>query len=111
VTTWWQIPRAPVVGPGQVDEGVPGLVEGGDGGPGGDGLSGADLAGDHPGRAFADAPGDAGGRFGVRGMGVQHAGGEVLAEGLPGEAVVVAQVDHGSSAGGGGLAAGRASAP
>jgi hypothetical protein len=46
VTTWWQIPRAPVVGPGQVDEGVPGLVEGGDGGPGGDGLSGADQTGD-----------------------------------------------------------------
>jgi hypothetical protein len=85
-------------GVGQVDEGVPGLVKGGDRGAGGDGLASADLAGDDAEGALGDAPGDPGGGFGAAGVLVQHGRGEVLAERQPGEAVVVAQVDHDSSA-------------
>ena len=75
-------------GVAEVDDGVPGGVEAGEGGADGDGLAGADLAGDHAEGAFADAPGDAGDGFGVAAVAVQHAGGEVPAEGHAGEAVV-----------------------
>nr|WP_228759931.1 hypothetical protein [Pseudactinotalea sp. HY158] len=71
-----------------VDGGVPGGVQCGEGGADGDGLAGADLAGDHAQGAFTDAPGDAGDRFGVGGVAVQHAGGQGSAEGHAGEAVV-----------------------
>jgi hypothetical protein len=84
-------------GVGQVDEGVAGLVEGSDGSAGGDGLAGADLAGDDAEGALADAPADPGGGLGAAGVLVQHGRGEVLAERQPGEPVVVAQVDHDSS--------------
>ena len=57
-------------------------VEGGDGGAGGDGLAGADLAGDHADGALGDQPGDAGDRFGVAAVGVEHARGQVAAEGV-----------------------------
>jgi hypothetical protein len=82
-------------GVGQVDDGVADGVEAGDGGAGGDGLAGADLAGDHPEGALVDQPGDAGNGFGVGAVAVQHAGGEIPAEGLAVEAVVGAQaLDH-----------------
>src|SRR6266568_8435332 len=45
-------------GVGQVDDGVPGVVEAGQDGADGDGLAGADLAGDDADGAFGDAPGD-----------------------------------------------------
>ena len=79
---------------GQVDEGVAGLVEGGDGGAGGGCLPGADFARDDAERPLAGAPGDAGDGLGVGGVAVQHGRGEVLAERGPGEPVVVLQVDH-----------------
>ena len=82
---------------GQVDEGVAGLVERGDGSAGGGRLPGADFARDDPERPLAGAPGDAGDRLGVGGVAVQHGRGEVLAERGPGEPVVVFQVDHQSS--------------
>lgn len=46
----------------------------------GDGLAGADLAGDHAEAAFPDAPRDAGRGLGMGGVPVQHPGGQVLAE-------------------------------
>ena len=81
-------------GVGEVNQGVPGLIERGDGGAGGGGLAGADFAGDHGEGALAGAPGDPGDGLGVRGVVVQHRGGEVLAERGAGEPVMVAQVDH-----------------
>jgi hypothetical protein len=44
-------------------------VECGDGGAGGDGLAGADLAGDYADGVLADEPGDAGDGFGVAAVG------------------------------------------
>ena len=62
----------------------------------GDGFAGADLAGDHADAAFGDAPADPGDGFAVGGVAVQHAGGEVAAEGHAGEPVEALQfVDHG----------------
>src|SRR5215218_41205 len=85
-------------GVGQVDDGVADRVQACDGGAGGDGLAGADLAGDHADGALADEPGDAGDGFGVAAVGVQHRGGQVAAEGGAAEAVVGAQpLDHSSS--------------
>src|SRR5260370_19542426 len=82
-------------GVGEVDQGVPGLVECGDGGAGGGGLAGADFAGDHGQGALAGGPGGPGGRLRVSGVVVQHGRGEVLAERGAGEPVMVTQVDHG----------------
>ncbi len=75
-------------GVAEVDDAVAGGVEGGDGSSGCDGLAGADLAGDDTEGSFFDAPGDAGGGFGVGAGPVQHGGGEVPAEGGAFEAVV-----------------------
>src|SRR5271166_1249077 len=79
---------------GEVNQGVAGLVQAGDGGAGRDGLAGADLARDHGEGAFAGAPGDPGDGLGVAGVVVQHGRREVLAERGAGEPVVVTQVDH-----------------
>ena len=79
-------------GVAEVDDGVAGGVEGGQGGADGDGLAGADLAGDDAEGLFGDAPGDPGDGFGVGGVAVQHAGGEVAAERHPGEAVEALQL-------------------
>ena len=75
-------------GVGQVDDGVAGGVQAGQCGADGDGLAGADLAGDHADAAFADAPGDAGDGLVVGGVAVQHARGQVAAERHAGEPVV-----------------------
>ena len=61
-------------GVGQVDDGVPGGVQPGQDGADGDGLAGADFAGDHADGAFGDAPGDPGAGLVVGGVPVQHAG-------------------------------------
>src|ERR1019366_6188714 len=66
-------------GVGQVDDGGPGGVEGGQGGAGGGSLAGADFTGDHAEGLVVHAPGDAGGGLAVRGVAVQHAGGQVAA--------------------------------
>ena len=80
---------------GQVDDGVPGRVQGGERGADGDGLPGADLAGDHPDAVFGDAPADPGDGLAVGGVAVQHAGGEVAAERGAGEPEEPLQpVDH-----------------
>ena len=70
---------------GQVDDGVPRGVQGGEGGADGDGLPGADLAGDHPDAVLGDAPADPGDGLAVGGVAVQHPGGEVAAERGAGE--------------------------
>ena len=44
----------------------------GEGGADGDGLAGADFAGDHAEGAFGDAPADPGDGFGVGAVAVQH---------------------------------------
>src|SRR5450755_143921 len=75
-------------GVAEVDEGVPGGVEAGEGGAQGHGLAGADFAGDHAEGVLADAPADPGGCLGVGGVAVQHARGQVAAEGHLGEPVV-----------------------
>ena len=74
-------------GVAEVDDGVAGGVQGGEGGADGDGFAGADFAGDDAEGVFGDAPGDPGDGFGVAGVAVQHAGGEVAAERHAGEAV------------------------
>jgi hypothetical protein len=53
-------------GVGDVDQVMPGLVEGRDGGADGDGLARADFAADDPKGGVGDAEADAGDRFGVR---------------------------------------------
>jgi hypothetical protein len=74
------------------------VSRGGQGGADGDGFAGADLAGDYADAAFGDTPADAGHGFAVGAVAVQHAGGEVAAEGHAGEAVEALQfVDHGVS--------------
>jgi hypothetical protein len=70
-------------GIGQVDDVVAATVQGGHGSADGDGLASADLAGDDADAAFGDAPADAGDRFVVRGVAVQHAGGQIAAERHP----------------------------
>src|SRR6266545_2364306 len=74
-------------GVGQVDQGVAGWVEAGEGGADGDGLADADLAGEHAEGVLVDAPGDAGGGLGMGGVAVQHLGGQVAAERHAGEPV------------------------
>ena len=65
------------------------------GGADGDGLPGADLAGDHPDAVLGDAPADPGDGLAVGGVAVQHAGGEVTAERGAGEPEEPLQpVDH-----------------
>jgi hypothetical protein len=81
-------------GVGEVDDGVAHGVEGGDGGAGGDGLAGADLAGDYPDGVFADEPGDAGDGFGAAAVGVEHAGGQVAANGGAAKAVFTELLGH-----------------
>ena len=74
---------------------VSGGVQGGERGADGDGFPGADLAGDHPDAVFGDAPADPGDGLPVRGVAVQHAGGEVTAERGAGEPEESLQsVDH-----------------
>ena len=75
-------------GVAQVDEGVAGGVEAGEGGAQGHGLAGADFAGDHAEGVLADAPADPGDGLGVGGVAVQHARGQVPAERHLGEPVV-----------------------
>jgi len=75
-------------GVGQVDQGVAGLIEGGYGSAGGDGLAGAGLAAEQADGAGVDAPGEAGDGLAVAGVVVQLGGGEGLGEGRPGEPVV-----------------------
>ena len=72
-------------GVGQVDEHVPGWIQRRGGRPDGDGFACADFAGDHPDRALVHTPGDAGDRFTVAGMAVQHGGYQVAPERHPGE--------------------------
>ena len=47
VTAWWWMPLCAGGRIREVEQGVAGLVERGDGGAGGGGLAGADLARDH----------------------------------------------------------------
>ena len=82
-------------GVADVDDGVPGGVEAGEGGADGDGLADPDLAGDHAEGFLGDGPGDAGGGFGVRGMPMQHRGREIAAERHRGESEVALHLlDH-----------------
>ena len=69
-------------GVAEVDDGVPGRVQGGERGADGDGFAGADLAGDDAEGALVDAPGDPGDGFGVGGVAVQHARGQVPPNGI-----------------------------
>ena len=80
---------------GEVDDGVPGGVEGGDGGAGGDGLAGADLAGQEAERLLFDHEGDAGERLLVGARAVEGAGRDLAVEGQPGEAVVGLELGEG----------------
>ena len=75
-------------GVAQVDEGMAGGVEAGEGGAQGHGLPGADFPGDHAEGVLADAPADPGGGLGVGAVAVQHAGRQVTAERHLGEPVV-----------------------
>ena len=78
--------------------GVPAGVEAGEGGADGDGLAGADFAGDHAEAAFADAPADAGDGFGVGGVAVQHLRREARPNGVSAEPVVGFELlDHGDT--------------
>jgi hypothetical protein len=70
-------------GVAEVDDGVPGWVEGGESGSDGDGLARADLAGDDAGTVFGWGGGDPGDGFIVGVVAVQHAGGEVTTERHP----------------------------
>ena len=90
---WW-MPRTPTVGSGRVDDGVVAAIQGGQRGAHGDGLAGADLAGDDADAAVGDAPADAGDRFAVGGVAVWHAGGEVAAERHARKTVVGDQLVH-----------------
>ena len=81
-------------GVGQVDDGVAAAVQAGEGGAHGDGLAGADLAGDHADAAFGDTPADAGDGFVVGAVAVQHARGQIAAERRPGETEVRDQFVH-----------------
>src|SRR5919198_98819 len=74
-------------GVADVGHGVSGWVQGCQGGAGGDGLADADLAGEHAEGVLVDAPGEAGDRFGVGGVAVQHLGGKLAAERHAGEPV------------------------
>ncbi|GAB90137.1 hypothetical protein GORHZ_085_00040 [Gordonia rhizosphera NBRC 16068] len=73
---------------GQVDDDMAGWVQRGCRGADRDGLARTDLTGDHPDRVLIHAPGDAGDRFGVTGVAVQHRRCEVAAERHPSETVM-----------------------
>jgi hypothetical protein len=77
----------PDLGVGQVDDRVAGRVQAGQGGADGDSLASADLAGEHPEGVLADQPADPGDCFGLAGVPVQLAGGQVAAERHLGEPV------------------------
>jgi hypothetical protein len=64
----------PYRGVRQVDDEVPGGVQGGGRGPDGDGFAGADFPGDDPDGVLIDTPGDPGDRFSVGGVAVSIAG-------------------------------------
>jgi hypothetical protein len=82
-------------GVGQVDDGVAGRVQRGDGRSGCDGLAGADLAGEHADGLLVDQPSQACDGFFVAGRGEQLGGREVTAEGVAGQAEVGLQLlDH-----------------
>jgi hypothetical protein len=71
----------------ELDDGVSGGVECGQGGADGDGFAGADLTGDHAEGVLVDAPADPGDGLGVCGVPVQHAGSQVASERRFGEPV------------------------
>jgi hypothetical protein len=85
-------------GVGQVDDRVAGRVEAGGHGTGGDGLAGADFAGDHADGVLVDQPAQPGDGFLVAAGGEQLTGGEVATERLAGEAVVGAEPVDGHGA-------------
>jgi transposase InsO family protein len=72
-------------GVADVDDGVGGGVEVGDGAADGGGLAGADLAGDHRDGLVGYGPGDAGGGLAAVGVPVQAGRRQVAAERHPGE--------------------------
>ena len=97
---------------GQVDDGVPGRVQAGQRGADGDGLPGADLAGDHPDAVLAHAPADPGDGLPVRRVAVQHPGGEVAPERGAGEPEEPLQaVDHNVTSSVVGASVSRSSCP
>jgi hypothetical protein len=97
---------------GQVDDGVPGRVQSGERGADGDGLPGADLAGDHPDAVLAHAPADPGDGLPVRRVAVQHPGGEVAPERGAGEPEEPLQaVDHNVTSSVVGASVSRSSCP
>lgn len=82
-------------GVGQVDDGVAGRIQRGDGCSGGDGLAGADLAGEHADGLLVDEPAQPGDGFFVAGRGEQLGGRQVTAERVAGQAEVGLQLlDH-----------------
>ena len=96
----------------EVDDRVPRRVQGVQGGADGDGLPGADLAGDHPDAVLGDAPADPGDGLAVGGVAVQHAGGEVTAERGAGEPEESLQaVDHNVTSSVVGASVSRSSCP
>ena len=74
-------------GVAEVDDGVAGRVERGEGGAHGHGLARADLAGDDAEGVFGHAPGDAGDGLGVGGVAVQHARGQIATKRHAGQPV------------------------
>ena len=81
-------------GVGQIDDGVAAAIEPGEGGAHGDGLAGADLAGDHADAAFGDTPADARDGFVVGGVAVQHARCQIAPERHPRKTEVRDQFVH-----------------
>src|SRR3954467_990615 len=95
VTMWWWMPRTADGGVGEVDGRVAAGVERGQCGAQRHGFARADLTGDDAEGVLVDAPGDAGNGLGVAVVAVQHARGEVAAEGHAGESVEALQfADH-----------------
>lgn len=78
-------------GVGQVDDDVAGGVQGGGGGPDGDGFAGADFSGDDADGVLVDTPGDAGDGFAVAGVAMQHGWCRATPEGHPGESAILLQ--------------------
>ena len=79
----------------QVDDDVPGGVQGCGRGPDGDGFPGTDLAGDHAEGVLVHAPGDPRDGFTMSRVAVQHARCEVASEWHLGESVVRLQALNG----------------
>ena len=86
-----QHPPDPDRGVRQVDDHVPGRVQCRGGRADGDGLAGADFSGDDPDGVLIHAPGDAGDRFGVSGVSVQHRRGQSPPKRHAGETVILLQ--------------------